>query len=221
MEHTKNYSLNHLIRLALCLPALLFYAHAQNDWQLKKDDNGINVYTKSSESSPIKSIRATLEFDVPLSAVLALVSDICSYHTWVYKCKQSTVIKQISPTSAIFHHVTEAPWPFDNRDHVSVFEITKDDKTGIVTVKSHVVSGVYPEQKGYVRLKKSQAGWIFTPVGDNKVLAVYELSFDPEGNIPAWLINLFITEGPYQSLSKMKVKVHEENYMNAAPLFKK
>jgi len=131
------------------------------------------------------------------------------------------VIKQISPTSAIFHHVTEAPWPFDSRDHVSVFEIARDDKTGIVTVKSHVVSGVYPEQKGYVRLKKSQASWTLTPVGDNKVSAVYELSFDPEGNIPAWLINMFITEGPYQSLSKMKEKVHEEKYVNAPLLFKK
>lgn len=193
---------------------------AQTEWTLKKDANAIRAYTKSTEDSPIKSIRATLEFDVPLSAVLALVTDISSYPTWIYHCRQSTIIRQISPTSGIFRHVTEAPWPIEDRDHVSLYEISRDEHTHVVTMRSHVVSGIYPEQKGYIRLKKSHATWIFTPVGEHKVAATYELSFDPEGSIPVWLINMFITDGPFQSLSKMKEKVHDPKYLNAPALFK-
>jgi ribosome-associated toxin RatA of RatAB toxin-antitoxin module len=221
MEYIKKHFVIRSIKLFVSAAALLFYAQAQTEWTLNKDANGIKVYTKASEGSPIKSIRATLEFDVPISAVLAVVGDVKSFPEWVYKCKQTTLLKQISPTSAMFHHITEAPWPFDSRDHVSVYEMLRDDKTGVVTMKSHVISGVYPEQKGYVRLKKSHASWIFTPVGDNKVVAVYELSFDPEGNIPAWLINMFITEGPFQSLSKLKKRVHEQKYLDAPSPFKK
>jgi hypothetical protein len=194
---------------------------AQADWTLKKDENGIKVYTKSTEDSPIKSIKVILEFDVPISAVVAVIGDIPAYSTWVYQCKKSEVIKQISPTSGIFHHMTEAPWPFDDRDHVSMYEVTRDANTKVITVKSHVVTGIYPEKEGYVRLKKSRANWTLTPVGENKVAATYELSFDPEGSVPAWLINMFITEGPYQSLSKMKQKVHEKKYLDAPLPFKK
>jgi hypothetical protein len=213
-----------MTRIIILFAFLLTADHsvmAQADWTLKKDENGIKLYTKSTEDSPIKSIKAILEFDVPASAVIALIGDIPAYSTWVYQCKKSEVIKQISPTSGIFHHMTEAPWPFDDRDHVSIYEVTRDPNTKVITVNSHAVTGIYPEQEGYVRLKKSRAKWILTPIGENKVAAIYELSFDPEGSVPAWLINMFITEGPYQRLSKMKQKVHEKKYLDAPLPFKK
>jgi ribosome-associated toxin RatA of RatAB toxin-antitoxin module len=189
--------------------------NGQANWELKKDANGIKIYTRAAEGTAIKSVRATLEFDVPLEAIIALVMDVSSYHTWVYQCKESTLIKQLGPRSVIYRHVTDAPWPFDDRDHISTFTIETDETTHITTMKSHLVTGVYPEQKGYVRLKRSQASWTFKPVSENKVAATYELAFDPEGNIPAWLINLFITEGPYQSLSNMKAKARDKKYMDA------
>jgi hypothetical protein len=93
--------------------------------------------------------------------------------------------------------------------------ISIDENKGSATARSQVVNGIVPEQPGYVRLKRSQASWTFTTIPGNRIAATYEISFDPNGNVPPWLINLFITEGPYESLSNMKQIVREPKYLNA------
>jgi ribosome-associated toxin RatA of RatAB toxin-antitoxin module len=215
MEYTCNTTAINAFLLTLLCSMWQVTARAQETkWDLKKNANGIKVYTSATPGSAIKSIKATLEFDAPLEALIALVKDVESYSTWVYKCSENKLIKRVNDTIQIFRHVTDAPFPLDDRDQVSRMVIHVHE--GGAEIQTQVVNGILPEQPGFVRLHRSHASWKFTVGENSKINAVYHLSFDPNGNVPAWLINLFITEGPYESLVKMKSVVHQEKYLEAA-----
>jgi hypothetical protein len=73
---------------------------------------------------------------------------------------------------------------------------------------------VLPEQTGLVRVKNAKAQWKFIPITDGKVKAEYELYFDPAGDVPAWVINAFIANGPYESMVKLRERVKLESTKN-------
>lgn len=171
---------------------------------MQKSGQGLKVYTKSRVGSAVKSIRVEIDFDVPVEKVLDVIMDVASFPLWIYQCKEATLVKRINQDQLIYHHVTQAPWPVADRDQYSKFIVTHH--SGYVTVHSEILSG-FPLYKDCVRLQESQANWTLTPVDKQHTKGVYTLSFDPAGNIPAWLINLFITEGPYRSFTNMKKRL--------------
>jgi hypothetical protein len=188
------------IYLLVCLTHIAF---AQQTWQLQKNDNGIKVFTSESTISSVKAVKVEIEFNQPIEKIAAAIMNVASYKNWIYGCIESTLISQPNDSELTYRHVTGAPWPFEDRDQVSKFIKRTNKTTGQISITSSIQSG-YPEQKGYVRIKHSTASWVLIPQKNGTVKATYNLSFDPGGNIPSWLMNLFITDGPYQSFSNLK-----------------
>src|SRR6476646_5679879 len=50
----------------------LFSLSNSGDWKLKKNENGIEVYTRYAENSPLKEVRVITEVQSSLSAIIAL-----------------------------------------------------------------------------------------------------------------------------------------------------
>jgi len=65
-----------------------------------------------------------------------------------------------------------------------------------------------------VRVQKNRTTWAIKPIAKNKNKCEYFLLLDPAGDVPAWIINLFISEGPYNSLVKLKQRVYLPKYTN-------
>jgi hypothetical protein len=175
----------------------------QSIWQLQKDAHGIKVYTAESPETSVKRIRVETEFNKPMEKITSIIMNTSGYKHWVYGCIESSLISQISDSVVIYRHVTEVPWPFEDRDLASQFTKTKNKTTGVVSIFS-VLKKDYPEQEGFVRVTYSTASWVLTPQKNGTIQAVYNLAFDPGGNIPAWLVNLFITEGPYETFINLQ-----------------
>jgi hypothetical protein len=174
---------------------------AQQTWTLKRNEQGIKIYT-TPEPDHIQHIKAELDFSSPITKISETIMDVGALQKWVYKCSSSQLIAKQGDSVVVYRHVTDAPWPFEDRDQVAKFTVRKDVKTGVVTISSKLVKG-YPQYPGYVRIQHSEAEWKLVPQ-PNKVQAFYELSFDPGGNIPSWLINLFITDGPFHTFINLK-----------------
>jgi hypothetical protein len=185
---------------------LTITSFAQDNWQLNRDENGIKVYTSESTLSSVKSVRVEVNFNQPAEKIAAMIMNVSLYKEWIYGCIESTLISQLNDSMLVYRHVTDAPWPFEDRDQVSQFTRTLNKKTGSISITS-ILQKDYPETKGHVRIKQSKASWILIPQKDGSVKATYNLSFDPGGNIPAWLINLFITEGPYQTFLNLQKRL--------------
>lgn len=173
------------------------------------------MYMKSRENSPLKAIRVTCTMESTLSALTAALFDIDNSKQWVYATKAIKLLKPISASELIYYSEIEIPWPVANRDFIVDLKVEQDPKTKAVSVIGKNLYDYLPEQKNIVRIKESYSKWLVTPVSANSVKIEYVLEVDPAGIIPAWLINLFATKGPFETMKGLRNVVKQPQYANA------
>jgi hypothetical protein len=182
------------------------FAHAPIFWHMVKQANNIKVFTSNVPDYPVKGIRAEVIFDAPVENVLKVAMNVNHYPNWIYKCKKSVLVKQVSKQEVIYYHITDAPWPVDDRDQYSVTKLSKHTD-GSYWMHSHTLPNYGSEVDGNVRVKTGKATWHFITLPNGQTKGEYELFFDPAGHIPSWIINLFIAEGPYVTMLNMQREV--------------
>ncbi len=72
-----------------------------------------------------------------------------------------------------------------------------------------------PLKQGMVRIQSLTGQWLLTPFTKSDVSVTYELSVDPGGNIPKWLVNMMAVDLPFNTLQKLRNIVKEARYVNA------
>lgn len=199
----------------LCF-SVYFTAYSQSgDWQLRKSENGILVYTRTSESSAFKELKSVCHVKTSLSGIVALLNDWDSYPQWVYRCGKSATLKKISETELIHYQTVVAPWPVDSRDFVVNVNMEQDPSTKVVTIVSTCKPAYIPKVAGYVRITEFKASWTLIPQKDGMVEVVYQLLVNPGGYVPAWLVNLAVIDGPYETTLHFKEWVLKKKYQDA------
>ena len=202
--------------LSCILLFLSVHSFSQKNWELKVDKEGIKVYTKSSANSSFKSVKTVCTVDATLSRLTAVLLDIDRTVDWVYSTKKCSLLKQVSQSELIYYSEIGAPWPVSNRDFIVRLWAVQDEKTKAVSVLAENKPAYLPEYDDKVRIKQSHSKWILEPLPNGKVKIEYTLQVDPGGNIPAWLLNLFATKGPYESFKKLRLQVKKDIYNNVS-----
>jgi len=202
------------IALTLILWSAFGYrALAQYNWQLRKNEDGIKVYTSSTPNSNFKAIKVECPIKASQSQLVAFLLDIAKQSEWVYGTKKSEVMQILHPNELIFYSEISVPWPCTNRDYIAHFTVTQVSPQ-LLTIDSHAEPGLQPPKAGLVRVQKSMAHWEVTTTSTG-LFVVYTLQFDPGGSVPAWLINMFVTKGPLQTFSNLREQVMKPQYQNA------
>jgi hypothetical protein len=198
-------------RLILLFVAYFFAAgrvsYGQENWKLKSNREDIAIYTRDVPNSRFKGIKVVCELNASLSQLVAVVMDVNTAVEWVYSTRSAVVLKQVSPSELYYYSEVNVPWPASNRDFIARLTATQDARTKVVTILGPVFPDYIPEKKDIVRVRHSEGKWIITPMGKDRVRVEYTLNMDPGGNIPAWLVNMFATKGPYESFRKLKVQL--------------
>jgi len=201
----------------IVISVLLFVCidmQAQAVWDLKKDKNGIKIYTANQDNSNFKSIKVEFSVDANFSQLLAVLFDIDKHHEWVYNTKSSELCKKVSDSELIYYSQVSSPWPFSNRDFIAHLKVKKRS-ADVLTIESHTEPDYRACTGNCVRIRTSDSYWTITSVGANSLKIEYVIKFDPAGSVPAWLINMFVTEGPYVTFKNLKDRVHSPVYQNA------
>ena len=195
---------------------LHFLTFAQKDWKLHTNKDGIQVYTSLPENSPFKAVRTVGNVETSLSKLAYVLMDVSNTEDWVYGAKNSQLIKKFTPADLIYYAEAALPWPISNRDFIIRITLTQDPVSKVITIVAQNLPKQVPEKKGLVRIQQSAGLWKLTPVGKNLVQVDYTLQVDPGGLLPAWLVNLFASTGPYQSLKALRNEVQLAKYRYAA-----
>lgn len=189
-----------------------FVSSTDNEWILKKQGNGVSVYSRGVDSSEIRELRAVTQMRTSLSSIIALLLDRESYPQWVYKCAKSNVLKDINISEAICYQNVIAPWPVDNRDIVLNVRVKQDPTTKIVYINSVSKPNYIPKVDGHIRVITFTASWKLTPLKNGLINCEYQLLFDPGGNVPIWMVNIAAIDGPYETTRNMRQMVLKEKY---------
>lgn len=188
---------------------------AQNNWHLAVDREGVKVFTSTVATSKIKAIKVQCQLQAKASQVVALLLDVESAPDWIYHTKSCQLVRQVSPSELYYHSEVSLPWPAENRDFVAHLKVTQNLQSKAVTIDGPSVKGMVPIRKGVVRVNDSKGKWILTPQSGNHLQVEYSLHVDPGGSIPAWLTNMFATQGPLDIIRQMKIQLKKSKYQNA------
>jgi ribosome-associated toxin RatA of RatAB toxin-antitoxin module len=196
--------------------AIYYYSvKTENDWQIKKEANGIMVYERKVPNSNFKELKSVVYVNTSMQSIVALINDWESYPQWVYRCGKSTTLKKINDTTVVHYQNVTAPWPFENRDFIVVVKFSQNRRTKIVTIKSESVANYIPPVAKHVRITSFSACWTLVPLKNGDIQVNYQLLVDPGGNVPAWLVNKFAVEGPYETMVNFKEWIVKDKYKKA------
>ena len=192
---------------------------SQNDWTLKADNEGIKLYTKNLQNSSLKISKTVCVIDASLGRITAVLLDINRASDWVYATKNASLLKQLNPLELYYYSEVEVPWPASNRDFIVHMTVSQDEKTKAVTIVGENNPSYLPTVKNIIRIQQSYTKWLIIPLQNGKVLIEYYLQVDPGGIVPAWLINLFSTKGPFETFKNLRLQVKKDIYNKMAVPF--
>lgn len=172
------------------------------DCELKKQKDGIQVYTCKSDTSKFRSLRAEFVIErTTIKDLEAFLFDVPNYVNWQYNAAESKLLEQLDSHTLIYRLVIDAPWPVDNRELIVRFAVQKGIEK--VTFTMNTVPSAYPLGEDVIRVPFSQARWEVTPIHTD-LHVKYFMNINPGGYVPPMLVNIAMAEGPYQSFRNLK-----------------
>ena len=182
-----------------------------SDWKLAKDKNGIQVYTRSTESSKFKEYKSVTELEASPAELLEILLDVEAYAEWMANVKEASLLKKQGDDMFFIYSEVNVPWPFDNRDQVTLSTVTRGPQQGEIRIGIKILPGYIPEKDGVVRIPSGAGLWTFIPLQNGKTRVYHRFGGDPGGNIPAWIVNIFLVDGPYKTMIGLQERISGES----------
>ena len=195
--------------------------YADFQWEKKKDEDGVKVYTSKVPNSKFRAVRAEVLVKGSVSALVALVLDNSACPKWADLCKESKLIEKISDTENYIYSYNDIPFPVSDRDALTHVVWTHDPVSGKVSMTSTATQGRYPKDKKAVRIENAVTKWHFTPKDNGTVLVENFAHIDPNGPTPAWVTNLMLVSSPMKTMKNMREIIESGQYADSKVAFLK
>jgi hypothetical protein len=175
-----------------------------NDCNLKRDEDGIKVYTCKTEGERLKSLRAEFFLkNITIDQLENFLLDVNGYTRWQYNMVESNILKKVSDNDMTYRTVVDAPWPVENRELIVQYTSKRDTLKQTMEIVIANSNYSYPMNEDLIRVPSSYATWHIVTQG-NDLKVDYALRIDPGGSVPVWLINIAMADGPHHSFRNLK-----------------
>ncbi|MFK7862669.1 MAG: START domain-containing protein [Pseudohongiellaceae bacterium] len=206
--------------MAVFLVVLLGFGVAaqgqENEWELKKDSEGIQVFTRAVPGSPYKEVRSVSRLErVSLSSLVALIEDVEACPRWADKCAESYLVERVSDRESLIYTHNDMPFPVKDRDVVAQVVWSQDPESFQVTMSSTAVAGGVDKVRGRLRLTEANALWQFTPQPDGSVEVLNQAHINPGSSIPGWVTNMLLVDTPFETMKSYLAEVVSSQYSDA------
>jgi hypothetical protein len=192
-----------LVLISLCFPPGLLNAE-QSSWQLRKNQEGIPVYTRKVAGSPILEVKANVIIDAPLPKVIAYFEDEKQIRRWYYQCVLSKFIENDGPKQEVIYLILHLPWPVAARDFVFKRTRSKDATHGSIIYTLTALPNRLPLVKGMIRVKSIESVWSFKSLPRGQTEMFCQQHTDNAGSIPDSFVNAVVADTPYYSLKNFR-----------------
>lgn len=190
----------------------LFQMNGQESWELVKDKNGIQVFTRANTISSFKEFKAIANIDGKVSQFLSVIYDIEGLTDWGYNIKESKLLDRSDLMNQTYYAVAKAPWPYKDRDGIYLNQISWNKESRILNVDIQMLQEEIHVNDDYVRMD-GYGYWQIREVSNETLEVVFQMQVDPGGAIKAWMANMFVTDSPYQTLLGLKDVINEKKYL--------
>ena len=175
-------------------------------WKEISNETGIQTYEKMTQAVDRVAFRGEMLVPSSLERIATVLNDYELRKQWIDSLVEAHQVKRISLLERIEYNHTKVQWPFQDRDflyHVDI-RVAKKPKTMMLVMKS-IEDPAEPPQKDRVRGEIIYSYYYMKeiePKTSTKV--IIEMSVDPKGEIPKWLVELAQKKWPYNTLKRMR-----------------
>ena len=207
------------MKCLLFILSLFFLPHVEQPlpggWKLKKEVDGIEVFTRNVAGSNLKELKIEMSFpEVDFSTLMAVLTDTESYPEWLYKCDYAKTIEHPQSAETVDYYKFNFPWPLSDRDLYVRSVITQDVSKKELLITTTALPDYATDTDGKVRVKKHINTWHFFLSAGEPIRLVYKAKADPGGHIPDWMVNMVIDRGPTISMQNLRERIKMDKYKN-------
>jgi len=211
-----NQGLAKLSTLLLLGASTYQIAAEEQEWELQRDRDGIQVYTRNVEGSPYDAVRTTTQMvDVRLSSLVALIEDAPACPDWADSCAEAYLVERLSDSESLVYTHNDMPFPVKDRDVLAQVKWTQDSESLEVEMNSSATVGKMAEVRGRLRLTKAVASWNFAPQSDGSVLVSNQAHINPGSALPGWVTNMLLIDAPFETMKSFVSEVRKPKYVDA------
>lgn len=177
-------------------------------WVLVEDHSGIKVWSLAIPDQDLPGFRGVAAMDATIDEILKEMLDYNSHTEWMWRSRESRLIKRVTDTRGILYNRVHVPWPIKDRDmvletdyrftpdHKALTVLFRNSKEQHVPVPSRVVR--VPRIEGFYRL------WSLTPARTN---VLYQVELDIGGNVPDVSARRYARKLPFNTLQALRERV--------------
>ncbi|MFO7880785.1 MAG: hypothetical protein ACQES0_05535 [Bacteroidota bacterium] len=184
----------------LIIALISLHSFGQNEWELQKSEDNIDVFFRQSSEHKY-DIKVVTGFNISHQDLMSVLYDIEHYPAWVYRCETATWLNKKNG-ERVMYSITDIPWPFNDRDIITKMQ-KPEYKNQKVILRSVALPDYIPPKEGLTRQDFSQVTWIISTDDDKSTRVTYLLSLEITENIPEFILKMITTKGPYESFKNL------------------
>lgn len=195
--------------ILVCLLIVVMWdslAQTENPCTLRIDKDSVRAYTCENKDSKFRMAKVLFEANTTPEHITSVLFDLAGYNNWQYRTINAAVLQQISDTELIYYAEFVSPWPFSNRDVVARLKLERDGPNVKFVYKG--LPDFIPKKDGITRIASSASSIDVVPTGDGRIKVEFKSNVDPGGYLPAFLMNQFAVEGPFESFRALRWKLN-------------
>ena len=224
----KNFSIV-IMSLVLLVSGTFSSPSLAAKWQLQKKQNGVKVYTRSIAGSKFKEFKGVVTVRASMDSLLAVMSDVKATCNWLHQCGRSQLLAKLSPFERYTYQINDFPWPATDRDIILHSMVSYKNNNKRITIRlnaaptyceySHIAACRSKKhkvtRKKYVRVTRSSGFYRFSQNRNNTITIVWQMHYEPGGDLPGWIANGSLVDTPLKSLQNLKKIVRQRKYRHA------
>lgn len=172
-----------------------------SEWKLRKNEQGIKVYTRTVPKSALEEFKAIGIVNASPEALATHFKKVKNFPNWMPLCIEARKEKTVR-NGFIHYQKLEAPFPVSNRDGYYQFQFMEEGENVRIKIKALPKFG--PEQEDLVRIPSATGFYLFEGLKDGRSKVTYQMLAAPGGSIPAWLANSMVVKNPFETLESLK-----------------
>ena len=173
----------------------------EKEWQLKKDEDGISVYTREVEQSNIKEFKASTKLNSSTETIFRIILDVENYPNWIEDIDYAELLYLRGSEIGMYYQLG-LPWPIKDRD-VTLVSKYKTLADGSIHFQLNNRYDLKEDNTDFIRIKEIKGQWLIKPINKENCQVTYQFMADPEGFLPDWVVNIFIVDGPFKTLGNL------------------
>jgi hypothetical protein len=189
---------------------------AEAPWRVILEERGIVVAIRDEPGRELPTFRGRGTLNMPVLHALAVVLDAEGAVQWAKGADEVRTLRALDTHTHLIYTRAHAPWPVSDRDMVVKRLIKVVDPGREFRVEMTCVAGERPETSSVVRVSDCSSHFILRSAGDGRTYAEYQVSIDPAGSLPRWLVRWASKRIPFETLVSLEEHVQNTQAKYAA-----